>query len=88
MVQPADDADWLNKANVAMAWPAASIQPAYAATLKDSQPKVAALLDYMDLTADDLSAFTYAVVVDKKDAATTAADWIAAHGDQVSGWLK
>lgn len=88
MVQPADDADWLNKSSVAMAWPAAFIQPAYAATLKDSQPKVAALLDQMDLTADDLSAFTYAVVVDKKDAAKTASDWIAANGNRVSGWLK
>ena len=36
MVQPADDADWLNKSNVAMAWPQAFIQPSYAVSLKDS----------------------------------------------------
>ena len=88
MVQPADDADWLNSSKVAMAWPKATIQPAYSVTLKDSQPQVASLLDHMDLTADDLSAFTYAVVVDKKEPQTAAKDWIAANGDRVSGWLK
>ena len=88
IVQPADDADWLNKSKVAMAWPKVTIQPVYSTTLKDSQPPVAALLDHMDLTADDLSSFTYAVVVDKKEPAIAAKDWIDGHGDRVSGWLK
>ena len=88
MVQPAADADWLNKSKVAMAWPKVFIQPVYSAELKDIQPRVAALLDNIDLTGDELSAFTYAVVVDKKEAAAAAKVWIAANGDRVSGWLK
>ena len=56
--------------------------------MKDIQPRVAALLDNIDLTGEELSAFTYAVVVDKKEAAAAAKVWIAANGDRVSGWLK
>jgi glycine betaine/proline transport system substrate-binding protein len=42
----------------------------------------------MDLSSDDLGAFSYAVVVDGKDAAKVAADWIAANSDRVTAWLK
>ncbi|MGV8989237.1 MAG: glycine betaine ABC transporter substrate-binding protein [Cypionkella sp.] len=69
MVQPDQDADWLSKSNVAMAWPPVYVQPVFAKTLAQSAPMVATLLRNMDLNADDLGAFSYAVVIEKKDAA-------------------
>lgn len=42
----------------------------------------------MDISADELGAFSYAVVIDGKDPAVVASDWIAANPDRVAGWLK
>jgi glycine betaine/proline transport system substrate-binding protein len=88
MVLPEADADWLNKSSVAMAWPPAYIQPAFSVGLNDTSPQVASLLRNMDLSSDDLGAFSFSVVVDGKDAALVAADWIAANPDRVTAWLK
>jgi glycine betaine/proline transport system substrate-binding protein len=88
MVQPDQDADWMNKSSVAMAWPPAFIQPAFAKGLDQSAPEVAALLRAIDISADELGAFSYAVVIDQKDAAQVATDWIAANPDRVTAWLK
>ena len=88
MVQPETDADWLNKSSVAMAWPTAYIQPAFTVGLNDTSPQVASMLRNMDLSSEDLGAFSYSVVVDGKDAAQAAADWIAANPDRVTAWLK
>jgi glycine betaine/proline transport system substrate-binding protein len=42
----------------------------------------------MDITADDLGAFSYSVVIDGKDAGAVAAEWITANPDRVAAWLK
>ena len=88
MVLPEADADWLNKSTVAMAWPSAYIQPAFSVGLNEKAPQVASMLRNMDLSSDDLGAFAFSVVVDGKDAATVAADWIAANPGRVTAWLK
>jgi glycine betaine/proline transport system substrate-binding protein len=88
MIQPDADPDWLAKSTVAMAWPPAFIQPAFARGMDTSSPQVAALLRAMDVSADELGAFSYAVVIDGKDPAQVAADWIAANPDRVTAWLK
>jgi glycine betaine/proline transport system substrate-binding protein len=46
------------------------------------------MLHTMDLSSDDLRAFSFSVVVDGKDATEVAADWIAANPDRVTAWLK
>jgi glycine betaine/proline transport system substrate-binding protein len=51
-------------------------------------PQVATLMRNMDITADDLGAFSYSVVIDGKDATAVAAEWIAANADRVAAWLK
>ena len=88
MVLPEADADWLNKSNVAMAWPTAYIQPAFSVGLNEKAPQVASMLRNMDLSSAELGAFSFSVVVDGKDAALVAADWIAANPDRVTAWLK
>ena len=88
IVMPDADADWMNKSSVAMAWAPAYIQPAFSTSIGQSAPQVAAMLRNMDLSSDDLGAFSYAVVIGGKDAAQVAADWIAANPDRVKAWLK
>ena len=87
-VQPNEDPNWLTKSRVAMAWPAASIQPAVALALEKASPQVASMIEKMDVSADELGAFSYSVVIGGKDAATVAKEWIAAHPDRVAAWLK
>ncbi len=82
------DADWMNKSSVAMAWAPAFIQPAFSADLNASKPQVASMLRNMDLSSADLGAFAFSVVVDGKDAATVATEWIAANPARVTAWLK
>ena len=88
MVLPEADTDWLNKSNVAMAWPTAYIQPAFSVGLNEKAPQVASMLRNIDLSSAELGAFSFSVVVDGKDAALVAADWIAANPDRVTAWLK
>ena len=85
---PEQDADWLAKSSVAMAWPPAFIQPVFAKEMDTAAPQVAALMRNMDITADELGAFSYSVVIDGKDAAAVAAEFIVANPDRVTAWLK
>jgi glycine betaine/proline transport system substrate-binding protein len=85
---PEQDPKYLENSSVAMAWPPASIRPVFAKALETKAPQVASLIRNMDITADELGAFSYAVVIDKKDAAAVAAQWIAANPDRVAAWLK
>jgi glycine betaine/proline transport system substrate-binding protein len=88
VVTPEQDPEWLAKSSVAMAWPPAFIQPAFAKDVEAKAPQFAALMRNMDITADELGAFSYAVVIDGKDAAAVASEWIAANPDRVAAWLK
>jgi glycine betaine/proline transport system substrate-binding protein len=85
---PEEDPDWMMNSSVAMAWPPAAIQPAFATALDTSAPQVASLMRSIDISADELGAFSYAVVIDGKDAAAVAAEWIAANPDRVTAWLQ
>jgi glycine betaine/proline transport system substrate-binding protein len=85
---PEEDADWLAKSSVAMAWPPAFIQPVFAKDVETKSPQVATLMRSIDISADELGAFSYAVVIDGKDAAVVASEWIAANPDRVAAWLK
>ena len=69
-------------------WAPAFIQPAFSADLNAAKPQVAAMLRNMDLSSADLGAFAFSVVVDGKDAATVATEWIAANPARVTAWLK
>lgn len=88
IVMPDADADWKNASSVAMAWSPAFIQPAFSTGLNETAPQVASMLRNMDLSSDDLGAFSFSVIVDGKDAAQVAADWVAANPDRVTAWLK
>ncbi|MEL6232995.1 MAG: glycine betaine ABC transporter substrate-binding protein [Pseudomonadota bacterium] len=88
VIQPTDDPAWLEKSSAAMAWDTAYLHLHYAAEIDDSYPEVASLFKNMDLTTDEVSAMTYALVIDKKDPVAYAKEWVAENEDRVLGWMS
>lgn len=87
VIQPTDDPDWLAKSSVTSAWPTAKVHVGFRKALEEEHPDVANLLRNIQFSADEVSAMTYAVVVDKKEVEEFAKEWVAEHEDQVIGWF-
>lgn len=87
-ISPEDDPDWITHSRVAMAWPSQSIQPAYARDLETRHPLVATLVRHVDLSAEEISGFAYQMVIAKRGPEEIARDWVAAHRDRVTTWLR
>jgi len=87
VAQPDQDPDWLKNSEAAVAWPPLSIQVAYANSLKTDFPDVAAMLEKVQLTTDQLSEMTFALVVEKRDADEYAREWISKNEDLVLSWF-
>lgn len=87
VVQPTDDPDWLAKSAVSSAWPTAQVHVGYRKALETEKPEVASMLHNIQFTADEVSAMTYALVIDKKDVETVAKEWVAGHQDEILAWF-
>lgn len=87
IIQPTDDPDWLEKSSAPIAWSVPTLHVMYAKTLQDSQPEVASMLSSVKLTTDLVSGMTYAVIVEKRDMAEYAKEWVEEHADLVESWL-
>lgn len=87
VIQPTDDPAWLEKSDAGVAWDTAYLHLHYAKAVEESHPGVATLFKNMKLDTDTVSAMTFALVIDKKDPADYAKEWVAANEDQVLGWL-
>lgn len=75
-------------AQLGMHWPDQLVQPVYSARLAARLPAAATLLGNMDLSSDEISDFAYQVVINKRDAALYAREWVDAHTTRVTGWLN
>lgn len=87
VVQPTDDPDWLANSSVSTAWPTANVHVGYRKALGKDNPGIAAMLHNINFSADEVSAMTYALVVDKQEPETFARQWIADHQDDVINWM-
>ncbi|MFT6533402.1 MAG: glycine betaine/proline transport system substrate-binding protein [Limimaricola cinnabarinus] len=87
MVQPDQDADWFNKSSITTGDPVKTVTVAYSGSLEERNPGAAAFLGQVEMEADALSELTYEVIVEGRDMDATVADWLAANGDVVDGWL-
>ncbi len=87
VVQPTDDADWLAKSNADSAWDTAYLYVHYAKSLEADQPEAAMLLKNFSLNADLVGELSYHVVVEKKDPAVVAKEWVTEHSSLVESWL-
>lgn len=88
VIQPTDDPQWLEKSEAGVAWNTAYLHIHYAAALEKKHPAAAKLLSQVKLDTDTVSAMTYALVVEKKDAAEFAKKWVADNSSTVDSWLK
>ncbi len=88
IVQPTDDADWLEKSEASTAWNGATLHLHYAKELQENFPQVAALFSAYEMQPDDLSAMGKALAVDGQDAGDFAREWVAANEDRVLDWLS
>tara|TARA_B100001057_G_scaffold379287_1_gene384774 strand:- start:5806 stop:6831 length:1026 start_codon:yes stop_codon:yes gene_type:complete len=87
VTQPTDDPNWLEISKAGSAWSAAQLHIAYAKGLQQRHPDVARLLTNASFTTDDVSAFTFALVIDKIEPVEFAKTWVAKNEDRVLGWL-
>ena len=88
VIQPTDDPEWLENSDAAVAWDTAYLHVHYAASLEKSLPAAASMLQNFKLDTDTVSAWTYSVVVDKKDPGEFAKEWVAKNRSKVDAWLK
>lgn len=85
--QPTDDPNWLENSTAASAWDSAYLHIHYQKALEETHPDVATLFANAAWTTEEVSDMTFALVIDKKEAADYAKDWVAANEDRVIGWL-
>ncbi|WP_170763630.1 glycine betaine ABC transporter substrate-binding protein [Ruegeria lacuscaerulensis] len=88
VLQPTDDPDWLEKSEAGVAWDLAYLHLHYAKSLEDEFPEVATLLSNMKLDTDTVSAMTFALVIEGKEPAAYAEEWVGANEDAVLGWMS
>ena len=88
VIQPTDDPDWLAKSIAAVGWDFAYLHVHYAKSLEIDHPEAASILGKVKFKTDDISAMTYALVVEKADPAEYARKWIEENAAQVEEWLK
>ncbi|MGB3314867.1 MAG: glycine betaine ABC transporter substrate-binding protein [Albidovulum sp.] len=85
--QPTDDPNWLENSMAGSAWSSAYLHLMYQKSLNDTHPEVAKLFSNMALTTEEVSDMTYALVIDGKDPADYAKEWVSGHEGQVVSWL-
>jgi glycine betaine/proline transport system substrate-binding protein len=86
MVQPAEDPDWMAKSRVASAYANTSVHISWSSSLSDRQPELVNLLKNIQLSADDVNAWSLAVVNGEDPAAVTQA-WVKANPDLIANWM-
>jgi glycine betaine/proline transport system substrate-binding protein len=87
VAQPDQDPNWLENSEAGVAWPSLSIHVAWAKALEEEYPGIANMLSNVQLTTDQLSGMTYALVIEKQDADEYARQWIADNEDEVLNWF-
>lgn len=85
-IVPADDPLWISKSSAPVAWGPVKFQIAYSAAFASRLPKVAALLEKVDFSPDEISAMSYALLVDRQAPEDFAKAWVEQHRDRVKGW--
>jgi glycine betaine/proline transport system substrate-binding protein len=89
IVLPSEDpAGWLAKSSAPVAWAPSQFHVAFASKTAERLPKVASFLSNIDFTPKEVTEMSYALEVERKDPATFAQHWIAAHEDRLEAWSK
>ncbi|REG81952.1 glycine betaine ABC transporter substrate-binding protein [Marinomonas pollencensis] len=87
MLQPQEDPDWYQKSSITSGDPVKHVHVAYSKTLETRAPDVAKFLTNISLSANDVSSWTYQVVIKGKDPEDVVRAWVNDHGATVDKWL-
>ncbi len=87
MVQPSADVDWFTKSKITTGDPIKTVRIAYSKSLESRAPDAAKLLSNIDLSSDDVSNWTYQVVIQGKNAEDVVREWVSKNGSTVDKWL-
>ncbi len=87
MVTPTESANWLQEADVEVAWPSIHVHVAYATRLQDEQPEAADVLRRMSFETAMIEDFIFAMLEEKQAPAEVADAWIEANPDRIRAWL-
>ncbi|WP_136659389.1 glycine betaine ABC transporter substrate-binding protein [Nitratireductor sp. XY-223] len=87
IVQPDADADWYDKSKITTGDSVKSVRIAHSKSLEERAPDAAKLLANMALNSDDVSAWTFEVVVNGKEPEDVVKAWVAENGKTVDTWL-
>ena len=85
MVQPDEDPDWQAKSKVASAYPDTRVYISWSANIAERNPALAALLSNIQLSADDVNAWSLAII-EGTDPAEAVKPWVAEHSSEISAW--
>lgn len=87
MVQPDQDSEWFKKSKITTGDQRKTVRVAYSLSLESRAPEVARFLKNINLTDTAVSEMTHGVVVEKRDPAEVAKEWILANNSLVDSWL-
>ncbi|MCY6382065.1 glycine betaine ABC transporter substrate-binding protein [Hoeflea prorocentri] len=87
IVQPDADADWYDKSKITSGDSVKSVRIAHSKSLEERAPDAAKLLANMELNSDDVSAWTFEVVVNGKEPEDVVRAWVQENGPAVDAWL-
>ena len=86
-ISKTDDPEWLEKSDIAMAYPLTHLHIHYAKSLEESNPDAAAMLANVRLDADTVAALMLEVDEEKRDLAEVAREWVSQNSGRVESWL-
>ncbi len=86
MVQPAVDPDWQAKSKVASAYADTKVHVSWSAALAERQPALVPLLENIQLSAEDVNAWSLEIVNGAEPAEITSA-WAKENTAKIAGWM-
>jgi glycine betaine/proline transport system substrate-binding protein len=84
----ASDPLWISKSSASTAWDAAHFHIAYATAFGKKHPDIAAFLERVDFSPEEVTAMSYALEVERQPAPDYAKKWVEDHTARIDGWAK
>ncbi|WP_312861817.1 glycine betaine ABC transporter substrate-binding protein [Rhizobium sp. BK650] len=87
-IAPGSDPLWIEHSKADVAWPPSSFHIAWSTAFGAKHADIAAFLERVDLTPQEVTAMTYALQVERIPPSDYAEKWVADHATRIDGWAK
>ncbi len=88
IVPQLDDPLWISKSSAPVAWGPVEFHIAYSSAFAAKHADVAAFLENVDFTPDEITAMSYALQVDRQTPADYAKEWVKDNRMRVEEWKR